>query len=151
MKLTNMAAGSALIVMVDSVPAVAERKSWRPHMAYVKRLLFISVILLASLSPSQMTVLTMKGLPGPLVLAVAVSPGGSDTMFETSVIGAINRQIKVLTPEPLTNNIRGGVYVGDLGEGRGFGATVWNFLWEGDEVHYDPHRYQIKLLLMEEQ
>jgi hypothetical protein len=89
-------------------------------------------------------VLSAKGLPTPLILAVAVAPGGSDTLFESSLIGSVNGELRVLTPEPLTNNVQGGIYVGNLGRGRGTGAAVWNFLWE-DGAHYAPHRYEVKL------
>ncbi|MBO0726949.1 MAG: hypothetical protein J2P52_15200 [Blastocatellia bacterium] len=89
-------------------------------------------------------VLSVKGLPHPLILAVAVAPGGSDTLFESSIIGAVNGEIRVLTQEPLTNNVQGGVYVGYLGRKWGTGAAVWNFLWE-DGAHYEPHRYEVEL------
>jgi hypothetical protein len=89
-------------------------------------------------------VLSVRGIPTPLILAVAVAPGGSDTIFESSIVGNVNGEIRVLTPEPLTNNVQGGVYVGYLGKRWGTGAAVWNFLWE-DGAHYEQHRYEVKL------
>lgn len=89
--------------------------------------------------------LNVEGLPAPLVLAVAVRPGGSDHTFETTVVGAGGAGFRVLTPEPLQTSIQGGVFVGDLGGGRGPGVAVWGFIWGDDEAHYDEHRYQVKL------
>ena len=89
-------------------------------------------------------VLETEGLPGPLVFAVAVKPGGTDHGFETNVIAEAGGRLKLLNASPLTNNIQGGVFVGDLGGGRGPGVAVWNFLW-GDEAHYGAHRYEVRL------
>lgn len=88
--------------------------------------------------------LNVGGLPAPLVLAVAVRPGGSDHGFETTLVGASGRTFRALTPEPLLNSIQGGVFVGDLGGARGPGVAVWSFLWE-DDAHYAAHRYEVKL------
>ena len=90
-------------------------------------------------------VLETAGVPGPLVFAVAVKPGGTDHGFETNIIAEAGGRLKALNPAPLTNNIQGGVFVGDLGAGRGPGVAVWNFLW-GDEAHYGAHRYEVRLL-----
>lgn len=89
--------------------------------------------------------LDAEGLPRPLVLAVAVRPGGSDHGFETTLIGEAGGRLKVLTAEPLLTSIQGGVFVGDLGRAYGRGAAVWGFLWDDDEAHYDAHRYEVKL------
>ncbi|HEU4595027.1 MAG TPA: hypothetical protein VFS10_07635 [Pyrinomonadaceae bacterium] len=89
--------------------------------------------------------LDAEGLPAPLVFAVAVRPGGSDHGFETTLIAARGTGFRVLTTEPLLTSIQGGVFVGDLGGGRGPGAAVWGFIWEDDEVHHGSHRYEVKL------
>ncbi len=89
-------------------------------------------------------VLHPSGLPGPLLLCVAVRPGGSDHGFETNVIGEVGGSLRVLTPTPLLNSIQGGVHVGDLGGERGPGVAVWSFLWE-NEAHYAAHRYEVRL------
>ena len=93
----------------------------------------------------RIKVLDAAGWPGPLVFAVAVKPGGTDHGFETNIIAEAGGRLKVLNPSPLTNNIQGGVFVGDLGGGRGPGLAVWNFLWD-DEAHYAAHRYRVRLL-----
>jgi hypothetical protein len=89
--------------------------------------------------------LNVEGLPAPLVLAVAVRPGGSDHGFETTLVGANGAGFRVLTPEPLLTPIQGGVFVGDLGGKRGPGVAVWSFIWEDTEAHYTAHRYEVKL------
>ena len=81
---------------------------------------------------------------GPVVLAVAVTPGGSDCAFEALIIGVRDGRIEVMHDEPLFTNIQGGVYVGDLGRGRGPGAVVWGFLWETG-CHYCAHRYEVRV------
>jgi hypothetical protein len=89
--------------------------------------------------------LRVEGLPAPLVLAVAVRPGGSDHGFETTLVGERGAAFRVLTAEPLLTSIQGGVFVGDLGGARGPGAAVWGFIWEDGEVHHARHRYEVKL------
>jgi hypothetical protein len=90
-------------------------------------------------------VLRIGGLPQPLILSVAVTPGGSDCGFYATVIGEEHGRLKVLTPEPLDTSILGGIHVGDLGGGRGVGAAVWSFIWDDGEGHYSEHRYEVKL------
>lgn len=89
--------------------------------------------------------LNVEGLPAPLVLAVAVRPGGSDHGFETTIIGARGATFRVLTPGPLLTPIQGGVFVGDLGGRRGPGVAVWSFIWGDGEAHYAEHRYEVRL------
>ena len=38
-----------------------------------------------------------------------------------------------------------GVFVGDLGAGRGHGAAVWTFVWGDGEAHYAGHQYDVRL------
>jgi hypothetical protein len=85
---------------------------------------------------------------GPVIFAAAVTPGASDCGFEALVVGVRDGRIEVLRDEPLFTQIQGGIYVGDLGRGRGPGAAVWHFLWE-DGCHYCAHRYEVRLLLFD--
>lgn len=84
------------------------------------------------------------GMPSPLIFAIAMWPGTSDCTYYATVIGAVNGQLKVLTPDQLWSNVEGGFYVGDLGTRRGYGLVRWNFVW-GDEAHYQPHRYEVSI------
>lgn len=94
----------------------------------------------------RLKVLRPEGLPQPLVLAVAVTPGGSGCGFNAIVIGEVGGRLKRLTREPLMTSNQGGLFVGDLGGGRGLGAAAWDYIWDFDsEGHYSAHRYEIKL------
>lgn len=89
-------------------------------------------------------------LPDPLILAVAVRPGGSDHGFELTLIGEMGGALRVLTPRPASHvSIQGGYFVGDLGRGRGYGYASWSFIWE-DGAHYDRHRYEVRLYPFDE-
>ena len=94
----------------------------------------------------RLDVLRPDELASPLVIAAAVSPGGSGGGFCVVVVGEVGGRLKLLTPEPLTTSNIGGVFVGDLGRGRGFGAAAWDFIWDFDdgESHYAPHRYEVQ-------
>jgi len=88
-------------------------------------------------------------LPGPdadsrAVLAVAAAMGGSDCAYEAIVFGSDRGKLSLWTPKTIDTMAEGGLYVGDLGHGRGYGMADWNFIW-GDEPHVAPHRYQVHL------
>lgn len=88
---------------------------------------------------------SVEDLPSPLVLGVAVNPGGSDHGFMTHVFGEDGGVFKRLTPESLHTAIAGGVHLGDLGAERGKGVALWNSVWADDEAHTAPHRYEVRL------
>ena len=92
-------------------------------------------------------VLHVKGLPDPLVVGLAVSPGGSDSGWEAAAFGVVGGKLREVTGfEGLQTGDRGGFYFGDLGGGIGPGAAVWTDVWDLDyEGHPSPHRYEIKL------
>lgn len=81
----------------------------------------------------------------PLILAVAMSPGGSDCKYEGIVIGTVKGKLSLMTPKPVETLAEGGIYLGDLGNGQGYGLAVWNFIWGPNESHLDPHRYKVAL------
>ena len=89
-------------------------------------------------------VLHSKGFRSPLILAVAVSPGGSDDGFCGAVIGEVNGRLKALTAHRLYISIQGGFYLGFLNRKFGYGLASWTFIW-GNEVHYDYHHYEIDI------
>lgn len=90
-------------------------------------------------------VLRIKGLPTPIIFAVATYHGGSDSAFVGTIIGEVNSKIKELTVEQMFVNNQGGIFVGNLGKGKGFGAVAWNFIWDNLEGHYSYHRYQVEI------
>ncbi len=79
-----------------------------------------------------------------LVFAAVMYGGGSDCEYQGAVIGAINGHLRPLLPKHPFVNAEGGMYLGDLGENRGYGFAEWNFIW-GSEGHADPHRFNVKL------
>jgi hypothetical protein len=96
-------------------------------------------------APSVQTFL-IKG-PTPdldVLLPVAMVTGGSDCGYEATVIGVTNGRPKQWLGSQAFVNSQGGYYVGDLGNGRGYGFAAWNFRWE-DGAHYGPHRYEVTL------
>jgi hypothetical protein len=92
-------------------------------------------------------VLHVKGLPSPLVVGVSVIPGGSDSAWDAEAVGAVGGELIDLTrSETFQSGDRGGFYFGDLGNGLGLGAAVWDFVWDHDyEGHPGAHQYEIKL------
>ena len=84
-----------------------------------------------------------KGLPDPVIVAVSLSPGGSDSTYEMEAFGPVEGRLQELTrTDALTTDEEGGFYIGDLGQGVGLGAAVWEDLDERG-AHHDPHRYKI--------
>jgi hypothetical protein len=70
----------------------------------------------------------------PLILAVAVVPGGSDHGFWAAVIGEVAGKLAVLTPSELSLQVQGGLSLGHLNKRFGCGLVVWKFIWD-DGAH----------------
>lgn len=90
-------------------------------------------------------IVTIKGFSSPLIIGVAINPGGSDSAWEAVAIGVVSGRLEALTYEHLTTSDEGGFFFGDLGHDVGFGAAQWDFVWGEDESHVSPHQYEIKL------
>jgi hypothetical protein len=100
----------------------------------------------SGLNPSlRFTVQNLRGITSPLVIAVAMQPGGSDNAWESFAVGVVDGRFAQLTFEHLKTDDDGGFFFGDLGNGIGPGAAQWNFIWGEDEGHPPPHRYEIRL------
>jgi hypothetical protein len=89
-------------------------------------------------------VLSVAGMPDPLLLAVMASPGGSDTEFDTQVFAPEDGRFRALLPRAAISLLEGGIYLGDLGAGIGPGFALWTMAWAPGEVHADPHRYTLR-------
>jgi hypothetical protein len=89
--------------------------------------------------------LSIKGLPDPLLIGIAMSPGGSDSDWVAVAVGEVNGDLEVLTYETMETCEDGGFFFGDLGQGVGVGAAQWSFVWGEDEGHPPPHKYQVKM------
>jgi hypothetical protein len=92
----------------------------------------------------EFKVIHISGLPNPLLNVVASGGGGSDNLWEMTLIGVVSGKIKRLwkQTEPLPN--AGGFFVGDLGNDRGVGIALWHYIG-GHECHICPHKYALFL------
>jgi hypothetical protein len=90
------------------------------------------------------SVVNGPGTDSKTVFAAAMYGGGSDCEYQGAVIGMWKGQLRSWLPKQAFTNAEGGMYLGDLGQGRGYGFAVWNFIW-GSEAHPDPHHYNVKL------
>ena len=79
-----------------------------------------------------------------VLVLTAMSPGGSSIGFDHVVLGYDQDGVFALAPRRLTHSNMDGFHVGDLGRGRGEGLMLWTAIW-GDEAHYDPHRYRVRI------
>lgn len=93
---------------------------------------------------ASLNFINVEGLPSPLIHLVMTRPGGSDHAFWSLLFGEIGGKIQLLTPPTTTNNIQGGIHIGQLGNGNGIGLAVWNFVWDDKEAHYDSHKYLVE-------
>jgi hypothetical protein len=89
-------------------------------------------------------VLRSKGFNTPMVLAVAVFPGGSDHGFFSVLIGEVAGKLVVLNRENLVTNVQSGLFLGYLNRRWGYGLVRWKFTWD-DGAHYDYHPYEMEI------
>ncbi len=77
-----------------------------------------------------------------IVDVVTEGHGGSGNGFDHHLLlNGKDRVAPIETPDFSHTNM-GGFYLGDLGQGRGEGAVVWDAIWSAeDQTHYSPHRY----------
>jgi hypothetical protein len=71
------------------------------------------------LATIKFKVLHIPGLPDPLLMVVAAGPGGSDSLWEMTLIGVVSGKIRPLWKQTKGISNAGGFFVGDLGKGRG--------------------------------
>ena len=86
----------------------------------------------------------LLGLPSPLIVAVGVSPGGSDVGYEIKLIAEKGGTMTTLSPGAIDLTIQDGLYLGYINAKYGYGMIIWKNIW-ANEAHYDPHRYQIEI------
>jgi hypothetical protein len=86
-------------------------------------------------------VINLNKIATPLVVAVAVRPGGSDHLFQSAIMGSVDGEIRDLLPDHPTTNIQGAFCLGKFGKHLRPGVVVLNFIWENG-AHYGAHRYQ---------
>lgn len=93
---------------------------------------------------ARFKILNVKGLPDPLIVALAVTPGGSGHGFEMELIGMVGGRFQRLSSKRLQSSNLGGFHVGDIGEGQ-IGVAAWDFVWADGEAHYQPHQFTFSL------
>jgi hypothetical protein len=86
-------------------------------------------------------VINLPRIATPLVVAVAVKPGGSDHLFQSAILGSVDGNIRDLLPDHPTTNIQGAFCLGRFGKNSRPGVLALNFIWENG-AHYSAHRYQ---------
>ena len=85
----------------------------------------------------------IKGLPSPLLFAVATYPGGSDNGYEIKLITEIDSSITSINPAPIRLTIQDGIFLGYINRMYGYGMITWYHHW--DTPHYSPHKYEIRI------
>lgn len=93
--------------------------------------------------PLRFTVVSLPGLEGPWIVATAGSAGGSDSSFETTVVGLSGGHLRDLLPKHVQTQIQGAVCVGRFGPEPRPSLLVLREVWGEGEVHYGAHRYTV--------
>ena len=83
----------------------------------------------------------------PFLFVTTFGPGGSACHYDHLILAYGGRMdaddgVLPLAPMPLAHDNMDGLFVGNLGRGRGYGLVTWSALWNGDG-HYSPHPYEI--------
>jgi hypothetical protein len=90
----------------------------------------------------RLRVLRPAGLPSPVVMAIAFSPGGSDAQFETALLAEQGDRLVDFWPAHWATTIQDEICVGALGPEKPVGVAVFTHIWGGaEEWHYSVHRY----------
>jgi hypothetical protein len=92
-------------------------------------------------SDLHFTTVRIPEVPDSIIIAVAGSPGGSDSRFETTIIGIEEGKIRELIQSHLLSNIQGAVCLEKVKNSDSTQIILWNEIW-GMETHYAPHRYR---------
>ena len=91
-------------------------------------------------------VLRIKGIPTPVIFALGIVAGGSNSTFYLALIGEVDGKLTSLLDRQLDCGTQGGYYVGYLNKKYGVGFVRWTYIWDMDqEVHYDFHHYEIEV------
>ena len=93
--------------------------------------------------PARVKVVSLTGINTPLVVGVVGVPGGSDSSFETMIIGETGGALHDLLSKHPTTNIEDAVCLGLFGKDPKPLLLVAKFIWAADEAHPVPHRYNV--------
>lgn len=87
----------------------------------------------------------LNQFPNPVIVGIAVESGGSSGHFEWSVIGIVKGTLKELFQKHPQTNSEDRFCLETFQGKKNLGPSLWNFIWEENESHFDDHRYQITL------
>ncbi len=88
-------------------------------------------------------VLHRSGLPDPLVVALAISPGGSDCRYRIALFGEVQGRVTALTPELHDHWSRGGDLLAKDSRGD-WKLTVYSERYQANDVHVNgPSRMAV--------
>jgi hypothetical protein len=94
----------------------------------------------------RFTVIDRPNSQSPLILGIAASAGADGCRYEGVVVGESGNRLTTLTPNAIKTSVfEEGMYLGDLGNSRGFGLAVWNPIVGPEESIVDTHRYAVSL------
>jgi hypothetical protein len=79
-------------------------------------------------------VLHRPGLPDPLIVALAMRPGGSDCGYRVALFGEVRGQVTELTPELHDHWMRGGDLLA-MDAKRNWTLTVYSEQYQTNDVH----------------
>jgi hypothetical protein len=83
----------------------------------------------------------LPGIKDPLIIAVAVQPGGSDAQFESTVVGVVRGELRDLIDEHPTSNVQGALTIDGPDKDGKWALVSFNFIWDSG-IHYQAHPYQ---------
>jgi hypothetical protein len=79
-----------------------------------------------------------------IILATAGCAGGSNSYFETTIVGIVNGQVKDLFRTHLITHNQGAICIEAATKSDPTKILLWNDIWEGI-AHFDSHRYQAEI------
>ncbi|HTX76698.1 MAG TPA: hypothetical protein VMD29_10880 [Terracidiphilus sp.] len=88
-------------------------------------------------------VIHRPGLPDPLVVALAMDPGGSDCAYRAALFGEVSGRLKELTPDLSDHDFRGGDVLSRRPDGA-WALTVYSERYQANDVHVNgPSRMEV--------
>lgn len=88
-------------------------------------------------------ILHRPGLPDPLIVALAMSPGGSDCRYRVALFGEVRGHITELTPELPDHLTRGGDLLAKNAKGD-WTLTLFSERYQANDVHVNgPSRMAV--------
>lgn len=93
-----------------------------------------------SYSDVKFTLVKLSEFADSAFVVIAGSAGGSDSRFESTVVGIVNGRIRDLFSKHLFCNIQGALCIERSNVSDSTRVVLWQEIW-GKEIHYAPHCY----------